>query len=125
LTETSKALKRNGIQVDRVSEKRIREIFMSMKSGELTKEAIPDIVSWLSKHENRSVKEAISSVGLEVLSKEELEKIVDKAIRANKKLIEERGMNAFGVLMGVIMKEVRGRANAGSVSELIRKKLEQ
>jgi len=125
LTETLKALKRDGVQVDNVSEKRIREIFMSINSEELTKEAIPDIISWLSKHENKSVKEAISSLGLEVLSKKELEKIVDKAIRASKKLIEERGINAFGVLMGIIMKEVRGRANAGSVSELIRKKLEQ
>ena len=125
LTETLKALKRDGVQVDNVSEKRIGEIFMSINSEELTKEAIPDIISWLSKHENKSVKEAISSLGLEVLSKKELEKIVDKAIRASKKLIEERGINAFGVLMGIIMKEVRGRANAGSVSELIRKKLEQ
>jgi len=125
LTETLKALKRDGVHVKKVSENRIREIFMTIRSGELTKEAIPEVVSWLSKHEDRSVKEAISSLGLGILSKEELEKIVDKAIRANKKLIEKRGVNALGVLMGIIMKEVRGRANPGSVSELIRKKLEQ
>jgi len=125
LTETLKSLKRDGVQVDNVSENEIREIFTSISSGELTKEAIPEIVSWLSKHEDRSVKEAISSVGLKVLSTEELEKIVDEAIRANKKLIEERRVNAFGALMGIIMKDVRGKADATSVSELIRKKLRQ
>jgi len=125
LTETLKALKRDGIQVDNVSENEIREIFTSIGSGELTKEAIPDIVTWLSEHEDKSVKEAISGLGIEVLSKEKLEKIVDEVIRANKKLIEERGVNAFGALMGIIMKEVRGKADASSVSELIRKKLEQ
>ena len=125
LTETLKALKRDGIQVEKVSENKIREIFASIGSGELTKEAIPEIVSWLSEHEDKSVKEAISGLGIEVLSKEKLEKIVDEVIRANKKLIEERGVNAFGALMGIIMKDVRGKANASSVSELIRKKLEQ
>jgi glutamyl-tRNA(Gln) amidotransferase subunit E len=125
LTETLKALKRDGVQVEKVSENKISEIFTSIGSGELTKEAIPEIVSWLSKHEDRSVKEAISSLGIEVLSKGELEKIVDEVIRANKKLIEERGVNAFGALMGIIMKEVRGKADASSVSELIRKKLEK
>ena len=125
LTETLKALKRDGVQVEKVSESKIREIFTSISSGELTKEAIPNIVTWLSEHEDKSVKEAISGLGIEVLSKEELEKIVDKVIAANKKLIEERGANAFGALMGIIMKEVRGKANASSVSELIRKKLEQ
>jgi glutamyl-tRNA(Gln) amidotransferase subunit E len=125
LTETLKALKRDGVQVEKVSENKIREVFTSISSGELTKEAIQDIFSWLSKHEDKSVKEAISSLGIKVLSKEELEKIVDEAIRANKKLIEERGVNAFGAIMGIIMKEVRSKASASSVSELIRKKLEQ
>jgi len=125
LTETLKALKRDGIQVEKVSENRIEEIFRSVSSGDLTKEAIPEIVSWLSKHENKSLQEAIDSLGLGMLSKEELEKIIDGMFEVNRGLIEERGVNAFGLLMGVVMKEVRGKANATLVSELIRKKLKQ
>ena len=123
LTETLRALKRDGVQVDNVSEKQIREIFKHVGTGELTKEAIPEVVSWLSKHENKNIQEAISGLGLKIMSKEELEKIIEAIIEANKGLVEERGAKAFGILMGMVMKEVRGKANAASVGELIRKKL--
>jgi len=125
LTETLKALKRDGIQVEKVSENQIREIFKSVRSGKTTKEAAPDIVSWLSKHEDKDVQEAINSLGLKILSKQELEKIIDCVIKANRELFEERKANALGSLMGIIMKQVRGRANVTLVKELLRKKLEK
>jgi glutamyl-tRNA(Gln) amidotransferase subunit E len=125
LTETLRALKRDGVQVDNVSEKQIREVFKQVGTGELTKEAIPEVVSWLSKHEDKNIQEAISSLGLKILSEEELMKIVDDIVENNKKIVKERGMEAFGPLMSMVMKEVRGKANAALVGELIRKKLKQ
>jgi len=123
LTETLKALKRDGIQIEKVSENKMREIFRSISSGKLTKEALPEIFSWLSKHEDKSIQEAISGLDLKIISKEELEKIIDAIIEANKGLVEERGAKAFGVLMGMVMKEVRGKASTTLVSEFLKKKL--
>jgi glutamyl-tRNA(Gln) amidotransferase subunit E len=54
-----------------------------------------------------------------------LYKIVDSTIGHNRRLIEERGANAFGSPMGMVMKEVRGKANAALVSELVKEKLQQ
>ena len=125
MTETLKALRRDGIQVEKVSDNQIREIFRGIDSGKLAKEAIPEIVSWLSQHEDKTVQEAINSLGLRMLSKEELERIIDSAIENNKKLIDERGTNAFGPLIGIVMREVRGKADAALVSELVKEKLEQ
>jgi len=123
LTETLRALKRDGVQIEKVSENKMREIFRSISSGELTKEALPEIFSWLSKHEDESIQEAINGLGLKIISKEELEKIVDAIIEANKGLVEERGAKTFGILMGMVMKEVRGKASTTLVSELLKKKL--
>ena len=125
LTETLRALKRDGVQVDNMSEKQMREIFKHVGNGELTKEAIPEVVGWLSKHEGKNIQEAISSMGLKILSKEELMKIVDNIVENNRKIVEERGMEAFGPLMSMVMKEVRGKANPALVSELLREKLKQ
>ena len=125
MTETLKALKRDGIQVEKILDNQIREIFRSMSSGRLTKEALPEIVSWLSQHEDQTIQEAIDSIGLKMLSKEELERIIDSAIEKNRRLIDERGANAFGPLIGIVMKEVRGKANAALVSELVKEKLDQ
>ena len=124
LTETLRALKRDGVQVDKILDNQIREIFKHVGSGELTKEAISDVAVWLSKHENASVNEAITGLELKMISKEALEKIIEEIIEKNKGLIKERGAGAFGSLMGVVMKEVRGRASAQLVSEVLKKKLE-
>jgi len=125
MTETTKALKRDGVCVEKISENTIREIFKALGSGGLTKEAIPEIVNWLSLHEDKTVEEAVDNIGLKILSREELEKIIDFIIERNRSLIEQRGANAFGPLIGVVMKEVRGKANATLVSELVKKRLEQ
>ncbi|MGB9960048.1 MAG: Glu-tRNA(Gln) amidotransferase subunit GatE [Candidatus Bathyarchaeales archaeon] len=125
LTETIKALKREGIPVEKVSENQIREIFNSLGLGEITKEALPEIVTWLAKNEGKSLKEAVENLGLKTLSIEELEKLIDGVIARNKGLIEKAASKAFGPLMGMVMKEVRGKADAELVSSLIRKKLEK
>jgi glutamyl-tRNA(Gln) amidotransferase subunit E len=125
LTETLKALRREGVQTEKISEIQIREIFKSLGSGQLTKEALPEVVTWLSKHEGRSIREAIESLGLKVLSKEELTKIVESVMDRNRDLIIKNGSKAFGPIMGIVMKEVRGRADVELVSNLIKTKLKQ
>jgi glutamyl-tRNA(Gln) amidotransferase subunit E len=125
MTETMKALKRDGVQVENVSEDHMREAFRSVSSGELTKEAVPDIIAWLSTHSDKTVHEAIGSIGLKMLSEEELEEIIEAAIERNRGLIDERGATAFGPLVGIVMKEVRGKAEAALVTELLKKKMER
>ena len=123
LTETLKALKREGTPVEKLADNHIREIFKALGDGEITKEALPEIASWLAKNENRTVKEAVESLGLKVMSRDELEKLVDQIMSQNISLIEKSGQKAFGSIMGMVMREVRGRANAEVVGEIIKRKL--
>jgi len=125
LTETLKALKRDGVEVDKVSENQIREIFKSINAGKLVKESIADVFVWLSKHKDENVQAAISALGLKTISEDELNTLVDKVIADNKRLIKEQGESSFGVLMGIIMKKLRGRVNAASVSKILKERLEE
>jgi glutamyl-tRNA(Gln) amidotransferase subunit E len=125
LTETLKALKRDGIQVEKVQESQIRQIFIKISAGELTKEALPELIVWLSSHENKGVQEAIRSLGLKVVSEDELEGLVEKVIEDNRSLIQERGENSLGSLMGIIMKKLRGRVDAALVSRVLKEKLKE
>jgi len=125
LTETMKALRRDGIEVERVSDDQLRELFRLVDAGETTKEAIPDVITWLSKHESATAKEAVKSLGLAMISQEELEKMIDDLMRENRSLIEERKEGAFGPLMGMVMKRTRGRVKAESVSETLKRKLKE
>jgi glutamyl-tRNA(Gln) amidotransferase subunit E len=123
LTETLKALKRVGIQVEKVSENQMREVFRWVGSGELAKEAVADVFGWLSTHEGKSLRDAVESLGLKMFSKAELEVLVDRAIAANRQAVEKLGKNAFGMLMGIVMKEVRGKADPELVSMLLKERL--
>ncbi|MBX5328697.1 MAG: Glu-tRNA(Gln) amidotransferase subunit GatE [Candidatus Bathyarchaeota archaeon] len=123
LTETLKALKREGIETDKVSDTQIREIFKNVATGTLTKEAVQDVFVWLSKHENESLQKAISALGLETISEKELNATIDKIIAENEKLIRERGEGSFGILMGIIMKNLRGKIDAAQASKLLKEKL--
>jgi glutamyl-tRNA(Gln) amidotransferase subunit E len=124
LTETLKALRREEINVEAVTNGQFRELFSLIDSGETTKEAIPEIVTWLSKHEGTTAKEAIESLKLTMISQKELERIIDDLIERNKNLVEERGKGAFGPLMAMTMKNVRGRAKAEIVSGILKKLLQ-
>jgi glutamyl-tRNA(Gln) amidotransferase subunit E len=125
LTETLKALKRDGIEVDKVSENQMRDIFKSIGSGELMKEAVSDVVVWLSKNENKSVQQAIVGLGFKTMPDEELKALVERVIMENKRLVKEKGEASFSALMGIIMKNVHGRVSASRVSRVLKEMLKE
>lgn len=123
LTETFKALKRDGVEVSRVTGDQIVEVFRLVSSEKTSKEAIPEIITWLSKHEDAEPADAVKALGLTMISPAELESMIDELIKKNERLINERGAKAFGFLMGAIMREHRGKVKAELVSRMIRQKL--
>jgi len=123
LTETLKALKRDGVQVEKVTEDQVMEIFRGVGSGEIAKEAVADVFVWLSENEAKNLQDAVDALGLKMFSKAELAKLVDRVIAANSQSVDKLGKNAFGMLMGIVMKEVRGKADSELVSKLLKERL--
>jgi len=123
-TETLKALRREGINVKAVTDGQFREMFRLIGSGKTAKESIPEILTWLASHEEATVKDALKSLGLGMISRKELEELVDDVIEKNSEFIEARGKGAFGPLMGIIMKKARGRVKAKLVKEILKSKLD-
>ncbi len=123
LTETLKALKRDGVEVENLKDDHIVEVFGLVDSEKTTKEAIPEIVTWLSKNQDAEPADAIKALGLGTIPKAELETIIDELIEKNRDLIEDRGEKAFGFLMGSVMRDYRGRVNVDSVRKILRERL--
>jgi glutamyl-tRNA(Gln) amidotransferase subunit E len=123
LTETVKALKRDGIAVEKVSDEQLRDIFNGVGSGLLAKEAVPDVFTWLSQHEDKSLQDALDSLGLTMLTKPEIENLIERVITENRQTVQKTGNKAFGLIMGLVMKEARGKADPAVVSQLLRERL--
>jgi glutamyl-tRNA(Gln) amidotransferase subunit E len=122
-TETLKALERDGVNVEAITDEQFREMFRLIGSGKTVKESIPEILTWLAENEDATVKAALESLGLSMMSRKELEDLVNDVIEKNSEFIELRGKNAFGSLMGIIMKKARGRVKAKLVNEMLKSKL--
>jgi glutamyl-tRNA(Gln) amidotransferase subunit E len=125
LTETLKALKRDGVNVEGISNEQFKELFTLVGAGKTAKESIPELLTWLSNHEEATASNALKSLGLGMISQKELEELVDDVVEKNWDFVETRGKGALGPLMGMIMKRARGRVKAGVVSEILKKRLEE
>jgi glutamyl-tRNA(Gln) amidotransferase subunit E len=123
LTETLKSLKRDGVAVENVTDSQVMEIFKGVGSGEVVKEAVADVFVWLSENEGENLQDAVDALGLKMFSKAELAQLIDQVIAENKKSVDQMGQKAFGMLMGVVMKEVRGKADPSVVGALLRERL--
>jgi glutamyl-tRNA(Gln) amidotransferase subunit E len=125
LVETMKSLRRQGLDVQNISDSTLFEVFVAVDSGKIAKEAIPDILSWLARNPEKTVLDGLKALGLETVSEGELEIAVAKAIEDNKEMIMERRTGALGPLMGILMKEFRGKVDAKVLSDMLRKHIEQ
>ena len=124
LTETVKALKREGIHTEHVSDDQINAIFKVVGTGELAKEALAEVFGWLTKNEDKTVQDAIDCLGLKMFTEADLAPLIDRILESNKAQIEKLGKNVFGMLMGAAMKEVRGKANPELVNKMLKKRLQ-
>ena len=119
LETTWRNLEREGIKVDDVPEEQVLLLFDRLAEEKFAKEAIEDLLTWLAQHPIQSVDTAIQDLGLGVISKEELKSVIERIVKTNAAMVAERGDRAIGPLMGLVMKEVRGRADGKLVSELL------
>lgn len=125
MTETLKALKRDAVPVERITDNQLRDIFKLIDEGKLTKEALPDVVTWLCKNEDETIQEAVEALGLQSISHDNLEKLIGKIVEDNKDLVKKRGEGSFGALMGLAMNDLRGKADAAIVSKILKEKIRE
>jgi glutamyl-tRNA(Gln) amidotransferase subunit E len=71
------------------------------------------------------VDEAVSVLGINPITEDEVQKIIDNIISENLPLISEKGIGSQGLLMGRSMAALRGKVEGQKVNSLLKKKLEQ
>ncbi|RLG54540.1 MAG: Glu-tRNA(Gln) amidotransferase GatDE subunit E [Thermoproteota archaeon] len=122
LTSTLTALKREGIPIEKLEDRTFIEIFAYLNEGRLAKEAIPEVLAELALDKTVSLEEIVSE---RYMTMEQLDKIIDAKIAELQREISERGERAYGMLMGRVMAEVRGRIDGAVVSKRVKKKLSE
>jgi glutamyl-tRNA(Gln) amidotransferase subunit E len=123
LTEELVKLQRDGVAIEALSDDVFRGVFALVASGELVKESVPAVLTWLTKNPANPAKAAISALGIGLLSEAQLASIVEAKIKASMDIVTKMGEKAVGPIMGIVMGEVRGRAKAADVQAMITAKI--
>lgn len=124
LTQTLTAISREGVDINNITSTHLLETFEVLGLNKFAKEAIPEILTKLAKDPTKSLTDLVSDFG-GGMSQEELDQLIIKVLKASRDLVEERGMSAFSPLMGLVMKEARGKIDGMIVSETLRKHLKE
>ena len=117
LLETTTALRREGKNMENISDNDFLEIFALLKKKEISKEAIEEIVGLKADSPELSIDQIKKKLKIESISLEDLKKLVTKIVNNNSKIVKEKEMRAKGPLMGAVMKEVRGKIDGAIVSK--------
>jgi glutamyl-tRNA(Gln) amidotransferase subunit E len=103
-----------------ISPSGFKEIIFAIDEGKISKEAVPEILEMIQS--GKTLAEAISEKSRGAMN---LEKLVERIITEKSDFIKEKGMSAQKPLMGLVMKEARGRVDGKMVNDVLKKKLEE
>lgn len=123
LTETIVNLSRAGLDITILSDDIFRSLFFALQKKIISKEVIPQILELILKGDVNDIESAAEKLGLSAVDDATLLVIVKKALNENIALINEKGFSSFSTLMGLVMSDLRGRADGQTISNILKLEL--
>ena len=123
LENTLVSLHRDEVPIESLTDSHFEEVFRSTTAGTLSSQAIPEVLTYLAKNPSSNVEKAMEATGLGMADQGEVEQLIKQIVAERVDFIREQGDRAVGGLMGVAMKELRGKADGKTVKELLTKEV--
>ena len=125
LCSSVRNLERQGLDATLLKPEHIIESFELLASGKIPKESLEIIFENIMSGKSENVSLAMQSTDISSMDEGELNRILDKIIQNNIELVKKLGDQAITTMMGLAMKEVRGKASGKMVNDLLRKKISE
>ena len=123
LESTTTEIRREGANVEALTDDHFLDLFDLVESGDLAKEGVPSVLTTLASDPDLSAAEAVEEAGLSGVSESEVRDAVVEVVERNAEQVAEEGMGAFSGLMGEAMGALRGKADGEAVSEVLREEI--
>ncbi len=123
LLQTYPELSKEGLDPDQIPEEVLRDVLHRVRRGDFAKEGIQKILTLTL--QGSTVDEAISRAGLEGVDDEAVKEVIRRVADEREDFIREKGPGAVGPLMGVVMKEFRGKVDGKKLSVLLKEEIER
>ncbi len=106
-------LKKDGYRVEVLTDRHFRITLDLIAEGKIAKEGAEEVLKAFCENPNAEVEEVIKTLSV----KEDLDEFISRIVKEKIDLIIERGEKAFKPLMGLVMKEFRGKVDGRIVAE--------
>ena len=115
-------MERNGLDSSLLQDEEIEKAFKFLEKGKIAKESLEIIFENIMSGKSVSIEDAMKNTSIETINESELEKIIQNIITKNEGLIINQKERAIGPLMGMAMKELRGKISGETVNKLLLKR---
>ena len=125
LCSTITNLERKGLDSNLLKNENIIRLFELLEKGEIAKESIEIIFENIMSKKSKSVKEAMKNASIESINEKDLDQIIKDIVDKNQEIIKNQKERAIGPLMGIVMKELRGKASGEIINKLLLKNIKK
>ncbi|AJM91342.1 Glu-tRNA(Gln) amidotransferase subunit GatE [Nitrosopumilus piranensis] len=123
LCSTITNLERSGLDSKLLKNKEIEKTFQFLEEGIITKESVEIIFENIMNGKSQTIEEAMKNASIETVDESELEVFCHQIVENNQEIIKNQKERAIGPLMGIAMKELRGKASGETINKLLLKNI--
>lgn len=120
LTELLRSLRRDGVNVERITKAHIMRFFELVSSGKVAKEAARDVLAAVAQ-KGQEVDSVVEELGLWSPPPSEVEERIRALVKEHEEEISADEKRAVAKLMGLLMKEYRGRVDGALLNSMLLK----
>jgi len=118
-------LERNGLNSKLLRNDEIVKSFQLLEQEKIAKETIEIIFENIMAGKSNIVEDALKNASIEAVDEADLEKIIENIVEKNQDIIKNQKERSIGPLMGIVMKELRGKASGEIVNKLLLKNIKK
>lgn len=118
-------IKREGYDITILTTQHFKDLFKLLADGKIAKDSVTKLATAIIESPEEDVTAIAESNNLTLLSEDEVCEIIANIVAKNEKMVKERQMGAMGPLMGMSMKELKGKADGSLVNKIVKEEIQK
>ena len=118
-------IKREGYDITILTTQHFKDLFQILADGKIAKDSVTKLATAIIESPEEKVIKIAENNNLTLLSEDEVCEIIANIVAKNENMVKERQMGAMGPLMGMSMKELKGKADGSLVNKIVKEEIQK
>lgn len=118
-------IKREGYDITILTTQHFKDLFQLLADGKIAKDSVTKLATAIIESPEEEVIKIAENNNLTLLSEGEVCEIIANIVAKNENMVKERQMGAMGPLMGMSMKELKGKADGSLVNKIVKEEIQK